>query len=180
MSHQALTPATFALLAQPGERARRLCCLDIPGGKGLARASARSGSPASLDASTGQSKCPSPHAQLQQEAAGVRSWPCGFALRIPGGRNCAEPRNRGAPLPLPLGAPGGRRAWGSRVAGRPPLPVETRTHTSPWAADRTQAAAGRWVPALRGARRRLQGGIARGILQPSWFGGGGRPLAPIT
>ena len=97
-----------------------------------------------------------------------------------GSQKGGRARNRGAPLPLPLRAPGGRRAWGARVAGRPPLPVETHTHTSPWAAELTQAAAGWWVPALRGAQRSLKGVIAWGILQPSWFGDGGRPLAPIT
>ena len=41
-----------------------------PRKEGACQSPARSGFPASLDASTGQSKCPSPHAQLQREAAG--------------------------------------------------------------------------------------------------------------
>ena len=106
MSHHALTPATFALLVQPQERARRLCCLDIPGRKGLARAPrglvfqppwmpARGSPSAPAPTRSSSERRPGPELTVRVHAADPRR---------EGLRGTSEPR--GAPPPPPPGSPG--------------------------------------------------------------------------
>lgn len=107
-------------------------------------------------------RCPSRGAQLQRGAVGVRSWLCGFPPTTTPHPLSLHPQERGAarscgapPPPPPPGSPG-RGGPGARglPGDRAVASGDAYAHSTPPPTPRcrTQAVAGRWVPALRSTR----------------------------